>query len=153
MSQPDQLVAPGVGWRWWLAGLGALTAAVLLGAAVGPANIGLGDAARVLLDFVPGGNVETGLSERELGILQVVRFPRVILAVIVGSALAISGAAYQGVFRNPLADPYLLGVAAGAGGGCRHHHAPGSSPRDEPHRAQAADRLSRGAPDVVGDHR
>jgi iron complex transport system permease protein len=73
------------------------------------------DAARALLDYLPGVDIATDLSERELGILQVVRFPRVILAVIVGSALAISGAAYQGVFRNPLADPYLLGVAAGAG--------------------------------------
>jgi iron complex transport system permease protein len=112
---PSQLVAPGVGWRWWLGGLGTLTAAVLIGAAVGPANIGLFDAARALLDYLPGVDIATDLSERELGILQVVRFPRVILAVIVGSALAISGAAYQGVFRNPLADPYLLGVAAGAG--------------------------------------
>ncbi|MDH3249623.1 MAG: iron ABC transporter permease, partial [Acidimicrobiia bacterium] len=42
------------------------------------------------------------------------RFPRVVLGMIVGGTLAISGAAYQGVFRNPLADPYLLGIAAGA---------------------------------------
>ncbi len=109
------LAAPGVGWRWWLGGLGALAAAVFIGAAVGPASIGILDVARALLDLLPGIEFETGLSERQLGILQVVRFPRVILAVIVGSALAISGAAYQGVFRNPLADPYLLGVAAGAG--------------------------------------
>ncbi|MDJ0498263.1 MAG: iron ABC transporter permease [Acidimicrobiia bacterium] len=115
MRPLSQLAAPGVGWRWWLGGLGALTVAILIGAAVGPANIGLLDAARALLDSLPGIDVTTDLSERELGILQVVRFPRVILAVIVGSALAISGAAYQGVFRNPLADPYLLGVAAGAG--------------------------------------
>ena len=44
-----------------------------------------------------------------------VRLPRVLAAGIVGAALAFSGAAYQGVFRNPLADPFLLGVAAGAG--------------------------------------
>ena len=93
----------------------ALIASVLIGAAVGPADIGLLDAARALLDLIPGVDISTDLSERELGILQVIRFPRVILGVIVGSALAISGAAYQGVFRNPLADPYLLGVAAGAG--------------------------------------
>ena len=43
------------------------------------------------------------------------RAPRVVLAALVGGMLAVSGAAYQGVFRNPLADPYLLGVAAGAG--------------------------------------
>jgi iron complex transport system permease protein len=44
-----------------------------------------------------------------------IRLPRVLLAGLVGGTLAYSGAAYQGVFRNPLADPYLLGVAAGAG--------------------------------------
>jgi iron complex transport system permease protein len=44
-----------------------------------------------------------------------IRAPRVVLAAIVGSTLSIAGASYQGVFRNPLVDPYLLGVAAGAG--------------------------------------
>jgi iron complex transport system permease protein len=43
------------------------------------------------------------------------RLPRVVLGLLVGSMLATAGGAYQGVFRNPLADPYLLGVAAGAG--------------------------------------
>ena len=43
------------------------------------------------------------------------RFPRVVLGGLVGGMLALAGASYQGVFRNPLADPYLLGVAAGAG--------------------------------------
>jgi iron complex transport system permease protein len=65
--------------------------------------------------MIPGVDLTTDLSELELGILEVVRFPRVFLAVVVGAALSVSGAAYQGVFRNPLADPYLLGVAAGAG--------------------------------------
>jgi iron complex transport system permease protein len=44
-----------------------------------------------------------------------VRMPRVVLAGIVGAMLSLAGASYQGVFRNPLVDPYLLGVAAGAG--------------------------------------
>jgi iron complex transport system permease protein len=44
-----------------------------------------------------------------------IRLPRVVLGVLVGSMLAGGGASYQGIFRNPLADPYLLGVAAGAG--------------------------------------
>lgn len=48
-------------------------------------------------------------------ILFQIRLPRIVLAGIVGGALAVAGAAYQGVFRNPLADPYLLGVASGAG--------------------------------------
>ena len=44
-----------------------------------------------------------------------IRLPRVVLAALVGATLSMSGATYQGVFRNPLVDPYLLGVAAGAG--------------------------------------
>ena len=55
------------------------------------------------------------LSAVEEAILWQIRAPRVVLAALVGGMLAIAGSAYQGVFRNPLADPYLLGVAAGAG--------------------------------------
>lgn len=47
-------------------------------------------------------------------ILLQIRLPRIVLAGVVGAALATAGATYQGVFRNPLADPYLLGVASGA---------------------------------------
>ena len=43
-----------------------------------------------------------------------IRLPRTVLMALVGAALAASGAAYQGLFRNPLADPYLIGVASGA---------------------------------------
>ncbi|EWM16669.1 ABC cobalamin/Fe3+-siderophore transporter permease component [Kutzneria sp. 744] len=55
------------------------------------------------------------MSEQESAILWQLRLPRVVLAGLVGAALACSGATFQGVFRNPLADPYLLGAAAGAG--------------------------------------
>jgi iron complex transport system permease protein len=48
-------------------------------------------------------------------ILFEIRLPRIVLGALVGSALATAGAGYQGLFRNPLADPYLIGVAAGAG--------------------------------------
>ena len=48
-------------------------------------------------------------------ILWNIRLPRTVLIALVGSALAGSGATYQGLFRNPLADPYLIGVASGAG--------------------------------------
>lgn len=44
-----------------------------------------------------------------------IRIPRIFLAAIVGASLSISGATYQGLFRNPLADPYLIGVSSGAG--------------------------------------
>lgn len=60
-----------------------------------------------------------GLSGAELMgndvIVWQLRLPRVALGFLVGAALAVSGGAFQGVFRNPLADPYLMGVASGAG--------------------------------------
>ena len=70
---------------------------------------------RALLDRLPFITVDSGLDARQDSILFDLRLPRVVLGMLVGSVLAVSGGAYQGVFRNPLADPYLLGVAAGAG--------------------------------------
>lgn len=55
------------------------------------------------------------LSARDHAILWDIRLPRVAMGIVVGATLAVAGAAYQAVFRNPLADPYLLGVSAGAG--------------------------------------
>lgn len=54
------------------------------------------------------------LSESQLNVLSVIRLPRVLLACVVGAALAVSGAAMQGLFRNPLADPGLIGISSGA---------------------------------------
>lgn len=107
--------APRVGLGWWVGAIGSLVVAVLIAVVIGPADIGFMEATRALVDLIPGVDIDTGLNERELGLLQLVRFPRVFLGVLIGAALALSGAAYQGVFRNPLADPYLLGVSAGAG--------------------------------------
>ena len=61
--------------------------------------------------------VITGVSSNEIfrTILLDIRLPRTVLIALVGAALAGSGAAYQGLFRNPLADPYLIGIASGAG--------------------------------------
>ncbi len=55
------------------------------------------------------------ISSANWNIVWTIRMPRVVLAGIVGAMLSLAGASYQGVFRNPLVDPYLLGVAAGAG--------------------------------------
>jgi iron complex transport system permease protein len=86
-----------------------------VGIAMGPVSLPAGGVARALLDRLPLVSVESGLSEREAAVLWQLRVPRVVLGGLVGAALAMAGGAYQGVFRNPLADPYLLGVAAGAG--------------------------------------
>ncbi|HLF43331.1 MAG TPA: iron ABC transporter permease [Acidimicrobiia bacterium] len=70
---------------------------------------------KALLDRLPFISLTSGLTEVQERILFEIRLPRVVMGGIVGSILALAGAGYQGVFRNPLADPYLLGVAAGAG--------------------------------------
>jgi iron complex transport system permease protein len=60
------------------------------------------------------GGSETGLSHRDAIIIYDIRLPRMLLGALVGAALAVSGALMQGLFRNPLADPAIVGVSAGA---------------------------------------
>lgn len=93
----------------------ALLLAIVLGVMIGPIAIAPFDIIRSLLNRVPFIDVDAGLSDRSEAILWEIRMPRVVLAVLVGSMLSAAGAGYQGVFRNPLADPYLLGAGAGAG--------------------------------------
>jgi iron complex transport system permease protein len=105
-----------VSGRIWVLGAAVfLAAALLTGALVGPVHIGLGAALQSVGAKLPFLHVRSPLSPTEESILWDIRLPRVILGALVGSMLALAGASYQGVFRNPLADPYLLGVAAGAG--------------------------------------
>lgn len=93
--------------------LGALIAALLLSAAVGAVAIPPLDVARLLLSRVLP--LDAHVSDTFTTILFDIRLPRTILVALTGAALSGSGAAYQGLFRNPLADPYLLGIASGAG--------------------------------------
>jgi len=81
---------------------------------VGSVQIPFLTTSSILLSKLPFVDMNpTWLSTTETIILEI-RLPRVILAGLVGAALAIAGATYQGLFRNPLADPYLIGVAQGA---------------------------------------
>jgi iron complex transport system permease protein len=93
-------------------GIAVLVISVLAGLLVGPVRIDPLDAMRWLVSF---GERPPAMSEQQAAILAKLRLPRVLVAALVGAALSASGAAYQAVFRNPLADPYLLGAAAGAG--------------------------------------
>ncbi len=93
----------------------ALVMVVVVGTAVGPAGIPVPTVVGVLLSHVPVLHFHTTASATDQAIVWQIRLPRVILSALVGSMLAAGGASYQGVFRNPLSDPYLLGVAAGAG--------------------------------------
>ena len=106
--------ARGVSPAWAAAATGFLVVAIVVGVLAGPLDISAGDAIRSLLARI-GLTDATPLGATEEAILWELRVPRVVLAALVGGMLALAGATYQGVFHNPLADPYLLGVAAGAG--------------------------------------
>jgi len=107
------LIRPARTRLWLLASLLFLAAAVLTGVLVGPVHLGVVNVVRATFAHLFG--LHSPLSGPDDAILWELRLPRVILAALVGGTLAAAGAAYQGVFRNPLADPYLLGAAAGAG--------------------------------------
>ncbi|HVE99123.1 MAG TPA: iron ABC transporter permease [Mycobacteriales bacterium] len=86
-----------------------MVVAALAGVTVGAASLPPGAVLRELLGLA------SSLTDQQVAIVEQIRLPRVVLGLLVGGTLSISGASYQGVFRNPLADPYLLGAAAGAG--------------------------------------
>lgn len=98
-------------WNWRVTALCAVMLLVVAVAAVsfGPISINFLKVIKTLFDL-PGGG-----SGQDRTVIMELRLPRVILGALVGSALATSGAVYQTVFHNPLADPYLLGAASGAG--------------------------------------
>jgi cobalamin transport system permease protein len=103
--------------RAWMlaAGGAALAGSALLAVLVGPVRLAPGAVLAELAGRLPLVDTDSGLTGQEAAILWQLRLPRVVLGGLVGAMLALAGAAYQGVFRNPLADPYLLGAAAGAG--------------------------------------
>ena len=97
-------------WNWRIT-VGALILLVVVGLlaiSIGPISISFPRIIKTLLGL-------HGLSGEQRTLVLDLRLPRVILAALVGAALSCSGAVYQTVFRNPLADPYLLGAASGAG--------------------------------------
>ena len=102
--------------KWWivLASL-LLVCSLLVGVMIGPAGPAWWRVPLELINRLPFFSIHSGLTDTDWSIVWQIRAPRVVLAALVGSTLSIAGASYQGVFRNPLVDPYLLGVAAGAG--------------------------------------
>ena len=90
----------------------ALLVAAVLSLSVGPTGITLASLPRVLGAIITGQHDAT--SAREQLVLLDIRLPRLLLGAFVGAALAVSGALMQGMFRNPLADPGLVGVSSGA---------------------------------------
>lgn len=88
---------------------------ILVGAALGSAGIPVRREVLILLDLTGLFPIERAWDETDVAILLQLRLPRVVGAFVVGAGLATAGVLMQGVFRNPLADPYVLGSSAGAG--------------------------------------
>ena len=90
----------------------ALAVAVVLSLSIGPTGVSLAALPRALAALVTGAS--DAATARDQLVLLEIRLPRLLLGAFVGSALALSGAMMQGMFRNPLADPGLIGVSSGA---------------------------------------
>ncbi len=97
--------------------VGTLIAVGLLSATSGAAGLPVAGVFSSLLDHIPLVDLDSSLTVRQESVLFQIRLPRLVLGMLVGGSLGMAGASYQGIFRNPLADPYLLGVSAGAGFG------------------------------------
>ncbi len=96
--------------------LAILLVTVLVSVSVGSANIDLKTVFLILLSKIPliGDRMDETWKASTETIVWNIRMPRIVLAILVGAALALAGAIYQGVLRNPLADPFILGVSSGS---------------------------------------
>ena len=104
-----------MGLRPYVLNVAILAVVFILSIAIGAVFIPPLTQIRMLLAHIPGLTVVQNWPETFNTIVYDIRLPHAVLILLAGSALACSGAAYQGLFRNPLADPYLIGVASGAG--------------------------------------
>ncbi|MFW6267193.1 MAG: FecCD family ABC transporter permease [Halanaerobium sp.] len=91
-----------------------LIALILISLLIGNYELGFSDLGLLLSDLLSG-EMEELFSNPDWSVVYYIRLPRILTVVLVGSALSISGAAYQNIFRNPLVSPDILGVSAGAG--------------------------------------
>jgi iron complex transport system permease protein len=107
--------ARGISRRWGLCAGAFLLGSLLVGFGVGPVGIGVQGIVESALSHLPFVHVSSPLSQVQESILWQLRAPRVVLGALVGGLLALAGAGYQGVFRNPLVDSGMLGASAGAG--------------------------------------
>jgi iron complex transport system permease protein len=114
-SRADAAVLPRrIGRAAMLPALAALlVAAVVVNLGYGAVPISPAEVLAILAERV-GLRLGTAYTDQQAAVLEAIRAPRVLLCGLVGAALAVSGAALQGVFRNPLADPSVIGVSSGA---------------------------------------
>lgn len=101
----------------YMALFAALLASVIFSAGTGSASIGFADSFRILLSKVPLLNRLVDISslpDTYSTIIFSIRLPRIIASILCGTGLSVCGVVFQGMFRNPMADPYVLGISSGA---------------------------------------
>ena len=94
-----------------------LVVSIIISASVGSANLSLKETTVIIASFIPGINYfinDSDINPQSEKIIAQIRLPRILLAIFVGIELASAGVIFQGIFRNPMADPYIIGVSAGA---------------------------------------
>jgi iron complex transport system permease protein len=92
----------------------ALVFGMIIATSLGTVAIPSNEVAKMLLDRLPVLSCAPTWTEQAEVIIFQIRLPRVVTAVVVGSALAVAGAIFQGLLRNPMADPYIIGTSGGA---------------------------------------
>jgi len=112
-ASPQMPSRPHRGALLLIAGCGIFVAGAIA-ATFGSVAIPLETLLQIVAAKIPGVSIGATWSPSWETILFDIRLPRIVLAALVGGALATSGATYQGLLRNPLADPYLIGISAGA---------------------------------------
>ena len=113
-ARPGQTRAATLFWSLQIGLVVALILAILFAVGIGAVEIPLSITTRVIGSHLLPGWVAPVADPTQDQIIWVFRLPRVLLAVIVGAALAVSGTALQAMTRNPLSDPYIFGVSSGA---------------------------------------
>lgn len=111
----DKIIKPTIKYAFYIA---MPLAAIFVSLFVGRYNVSFNDVVSTLAGFFAGRTAEeAGVSAECWSVVTQLRLPRLLASAVVGAALAVSGGAYQGIFRNPLVSPGILGVSAGAGFG------------------------------------
>src|SRR4051794_27573617 len=102
------------GHAFWfgICGLVALAGALVLGVGLGSVAVAPGDTVAILAHRLLGLDVHATWAESAETIVMDLRLPRVLTTMLVGIGLAVAGVTFQGLLRNPLADPYVLGTAS-----------------------------------------
>ncbi len=88
---------------------------IVLFSTIGSADVKITDTFRIIASKISFLNTDiSDISKSQVSIIWNLRLPRVLLGVIVGASLSMAGAAFQGMFKNPMADPYVIGISSGA---------------------------------------